>query len=146
VDFYASTTLIGTDAASPYNATWGNVPAGIYSLTAIARDNTGASSTSPSVTITVAGATQANLIFSPSADHATLVTSYSVALRRSVDPVTATPVATRDLGKPAIVNNEISVDVSTLVDPLPAGSYYAVVTAIGPGGSSSSSPSLPFTK
>jgi hypothetical protein len=60
--------------------------------------------------------------------------------------VTATPIATRDLGKPAVVNNEISVDITTLVSPLAAGSYYAVVTAIGPGGSTASAPSPSFTK
>jgi regulation of enolase protein 1 (concanavalin A-like superfamily) len=146
VDFYAGTALIGTDTTNPFGATWSNVAAGTYSLTAIARDDRGASRTSASVTITVAAGLQTFLAFAPSADHATLVTSYSVALRRSTDSVTATPVATRDLGKPAVVNGEISVDISTLVNPLPAGSYYAVVTAIGSGGSSSSSPSPTFTK
>jgi hypothetical protein len=74
------------------------------------------------------------------------VTSYSVAIRRAGDPVSATPVATKDLGKPAPVNNEIIVDISDIVNPLPAGSYYAVVTAIGSGGSTASAPSPTFTK
>jgi hypothetical protein len=69
-----------------------------------------------------------------------------VALRRAGDAVSVTPVATKDLGKPAPVNNEISVDISDIVNPMAAGSYYAVVTAIGPSGSSASAPSATFTR
>jgi regulation of enolase protein 1 (concanavalin A-like superfamily) len=148
VDFYAGSQLIGTDTTSPYTATWSNVAAGTYTLTAIARDDKGASRTSASVTVTVGSAapTPTRVAFAPSPDHSTAVTSYSVAIRRAGDPVSATPVATRNLGKPTPSNNEISVDISTLIDPLPAGSYYAVVTAIGPGGSAASTPSASFTK
>ncbi|HXW04604.1 MAG TPA: Ig-like domain-containing protein [Vicinamibacterales bacterium] len=147
VDFYTGTQLIGSDTTAPYTGSWSNVAAGTYSLTAIARDDRGASRTSASVTITVGGVVRGTtLAFTPSADHATSVTSYSVALRRSTDAVTATPVASRDLGKPAVVNSEIAVDISALVDPLPSGSYYAVVTAIGSGGAAASAPSPSFTK
>ena len=86
------------------------------------------------------------MVFTPSADNATNVTSYTVALYRAADPVTASPVATRNIGKPAAVNGEISVDITTLVDPLAAGSYYAVVRATGPGGTTASTKSASFTK
>jgi regulation of enolase protein 1 (concanavalin A-like superfamily) len=55
VEFYAGATLIGSDATSPYSVTWSNVPAGTYSLTAVARDNSGATKTSAARTVTVAG-------------------------------------------------------------------------------------------
>ena len=87
-----------------------------------------------------------NLVFTASADHATLVTSYSVALYRSSDPSTASPSATKNLGKPTPVGGEITQSISDIVDPLSSGSYYAIVTAIGSGGSSRSSPSGTFTK
>jgi hypothetical protein len=86
------------------------------------------------------------VVFVPSADHATNVTSYAVAIYRASDPVTASPVATRNLGKPAVAGGEISVDISTLVSPLTAGSYYAVVRATGPGGTTPSTRSANFTK
>lgn len=86
------------------------------------------------------------IAFNPSPDHDTGVTSYSVALYRAADPMTAPPAATRDLGKPTPVNNDIAVDISDLVNALPTGSYYAVVSATGPGGTSPSSPSATFTK
>ena len=74
------------------------------------------------------------------------MTSYTVAIYRGADPVTASPVATRDLGKPTPVAGEITVDISTLVNPLPAGTYKAVVRASGPGGTTASAPSATFTK
>ena len=148
VDFYVGTQLVGTDTSSPYTAAWSNIAAGSYSLTAVARDNAGGTRTSTAVAITVTATAPrpTTVVFVPSADHATSVTSYIVAIYRAADPVTASPVATRDIGKPAIVNGEISVDISTLVDPLPTGSYYSVVRASGPGGTTASAPSASFTK
>ena len=56
VQFYAGTTLIGTDSSSPYSVTWNNAPSGTYSLTAVAQDNAGATTTSAARSITVTGA------------------------------------------------------------------------------------------
>lgn len=62
VEFYAATTtsggtttntLIGTAAGSPYAYAWSNVPAGSYTLTAIATDSYGFGTTSSPVTVTV---------------------------------------------------------------------------------------------
>jgi regulation of enolase protein 1 (concanavalin A-like superfamily) len=148
VDFYVGTQLVATDSTSPYNAAWTGVAAGSYSLKAVARDNAGGTRTSApvAVTVTATAARPSTVVFGPSADHATNVTSYTVALYRAADPVTASPVATRDLGKPAVVSGDISVNISTLVDPLPAGSYKAVVRASGPGGTTASAASAAFTK
>jgi regulation of enolase protein 1 (concanavalin A-like superfamily) len=147
VEFYRGTTLIGSDTTSPYSVVWSGATAGITSLTARAYDNKGATRTSTAVSITVnAPTTPTTLIFTASADHATNVTSYTVALYRSTDAVTASPVATRDLGKPTPVGGDITVDISTLVNPLPAGSYKAVVRATGPGGTTASTASSSFTK
>jgi len=146
VDFYAGGQLLGSDTSSPFSLTW-SAAAGAYSLTAVATDNSGATATSQPVSVTVFAATiPSALVFVAPVDYATNVTSCTVELRRSIDAVTATPVATRNLGKPAIVNGEISVDISTLVNPLPSGSYYAVVVATGPGGSTPSAPSAVFSK
>jgi regulation of enolase protein 1 (concanavalin A-like superfamily) len=148
VDFYAGTQLVASDTTSPYEAAWSNVAAGSYSLTAVARDNVGGTrtSTAVAVTVTAAAPTPTRVVFTASADHATNVSSYTVAIYRGADPVTASPVATRDLGKPTPVAGDITVDISTLVNPLPAGTYKAVVRASGPGGTTASAPSSTFTK
>ena len=53
VQFFSGTTLLGTDTTSPYTYSWSNVSANSYSLTAKATDNSGASTTSLAVNITV---------------------------------------------------------------------------------------------
>ncbi|MDB5271825.1 MAG: hypothetical protein JWO58_192 [Chitinophagaceae bacterium] len=53
VDFYNGSTLLYSDATSPYSYTWTSVGAGTYIISAKATDNSGATTTSGSVTITV---------------------------------------------------------------------------------------------
>lgn len=53
VSFYNGTTLLGTDASSPYSFTWNNVAAGTYTITARATDNLGATTTSSAVSVNV---------------------------------------------------------------------------------------------
>ena len=53
VDFYVGTTWLGTDLTSPYSFAWNNVGAGVYGLTATARDNAGTVSTSAVVNVTI---------------------------------------------------------------------------------------------
>lgn len=152
VVFYANGNAIGTDTTSPYAMTWSAVAAGTYNLSAVATDDEGATGASATATVTVSvaaaplPATPTSVAFTASPDHNTLVTSYSVAIFRGSDPLTATPAATRNLGKPTPVNGEITVDISDIVYPLATGSYYAVVSAVGSGGSSASAPSPTFTK
>jgi parallel beta-helix repeat protein len=53
VEFYNGTTLLGTDAESPYTFTWNNVAAGNYTVTAKATDNGSLETTSAPVTFSV---------------------------------------------------------------------------------------------
>jgi phosphatidylserine/phosphatidylglycerophosphate/cardiolipin synthase-like enzyme len=57
VSFFAGSTPIGTDTTAPYSVTWSAVPAGTYSITAVATDNASASTTSSSVSVIVDPAT-----------------------------------------------------------------------------------------
>ena len=53
VEYYNGATLLATSTTSPYSATWSNVPAGSYSVTAKAYDAYGAVTTSAAAAITV---------------------------------------------------------------------------------------------
>ena len=53
VDFYRGTTLIGSDASAPYSYSDSRLAAGIYTYTAVAYDNAGASTASVAATVTV---------------------------------------------------------------------------------------------
>jgi regulation of enolase protein 1 (concanavalin A-like superfamily) len=148
VQFFAGSTLVGTDTSSPYTYSWTNVAAGSYSLTAVAKDNLGATRTSAAVTVTVAATTgpPTKVVFTPSPDHA-IVTSYLLEIYRAgTTPGSTTPVASRNLGKPAIVSGEITVDVATLITPLAPGNYIATVSAVNSAGAGRSNPPSPFTR
>ena len=87
VDFYANSQFIASDTSSPYQAPWSNVAAGSYSLTAVARDNLGGTRTSSAVTVSVTASAPSptRVAFTAPADHATNVTSYTVAIYRGTD-------------------------------------------------------------
>ncbi len=53
VEFYNGDTLLGTDTSSPYSFIWENVSPGAYTITVKATDNTGASTISSGIPITV---------------------------------------------------------------------------------------------
>jgi regulation of enolase protein 1 (concanavalin A-like superfamily) len=142
VDFYQGSTLIGSDATSPYGLTWTNVPAGAYSLTARAVDNAGATTTSLARSVTVtSSATQRYAVFTASADHNTLVNSYLLEIfAPGANPATATPVATQNVGKPGVVNGECTANVTATISALASGNYQATIAAVGSGGMSRSAP------
>ncbi len=53
VAFYDGTTLLGTDTSSPYSYTWNAAPLGGHALTAKATDDSGLTTTSAVVNVTV---------------------------------------------------------------------------------------------
>lgn len=147
VDFYANSTLIGTDNSSPYSIAWNGVVAGSYTLTAVARDNAGATTTSGARSVAVNNPSLPGLaVFGASPDHTT-VTRYSLDIfTQGANPATATPMATQNLGKPPVANGECSADIAATISGLPSGSYFATVVAIGPGGTSPRAVSTTFVR
>lgn len=53
VEFFQGTSKLGEDLTAPYSFSWGNLPAGKYSITAVATDNSGGSTTSEIINIHV---------------------------------------------------------------------------------------------
>lgn len=148
VDFYNGTTLLGTDTTAPYAFDWSSVAAGSYSVTAVARDNAGATTVSGSVSVTVSAPQTPSLaVFAPSSSHDTAVDRYVVEFfHAGADPTVSNPVSTADIGKPTIVNGECQADVSQMVNELSPGLYIGTVTAMGPGGSTRSAASPEFAR
>ena len=88
VEFFAGTQAVGMATASPFTATWNNVPAGTYVLTAVATDNGGGTATSMPLPVTVAAAAISapitTLVFVAPTDYATNVDSCTVRTRQSL--------------------------------------------------------------
>jgi hypothetical protein len=57
VEFYRDTNKIGESASAPYSTTWKNAPAGSFTLTALAYDDSGAAVRSSGIPITISGGT-----------------------------------------------------------------------------------------
>jgi chitinase len=148
VEFYRGSTLIGIDTSRPYSAVWSNVGAGSYSLTAVARDNAGATTVSSTRDITVGlPGLPTTAVFNPSSNHSTAVDHYVLEVfPAGADTRVANPVATRDLGKPPVASGQITVDVASTIRALTPGSYVATVTAYGDGGATQSVASPPFIR
>jgi hypothetical protein len=148
VEFYSGSVLIGSDSTSPYSFSVSGVPSGTYSFTAVARDTSGAMTVSSERTISVGNATRTSqAVFVPSSNHGSAVTQYVLNIYPAgANPSGSNPVASTDLGLPAVVSGEIRVDITSIVSGLPSGNYFATVTAIGPGGYASSSPSAQFAR
>ncbi|HTF80733.1 MAG TPA: cellulase family glycosylhydrolase, partial [Cytophagales bacterium] len=53
VEFYSGATKLGEDLSSPYSYGWTHVPAGTYSIRAVAVDNLGATSSTAAASVTV---------------------------------------------------------------------------------------------
>lgn len=53
VEFFNGSTSLGVVTSSPYSITWSGVPVGLYTVTAIATDNRGATSTSAPISVSV---------------------------------------------------------------------------------------------
>jgi hypothetical protein len=69
VDFYSGANFVASSTSAPFTATWSNVSAGSYSLTAKATDNGGAQTTSSPVTVSVTAANVPPLIAISSPDN-----------------------------------------------------------------------------
>ena len=140
VEFFVDSTRVGVDTAAPYAASWIAAGVGSHQVTALARDSDGAivRTTPVSVAVLAAGTstptyptsstvTSWRLVFAPSLDHNTLVDRY-VAEIYSLNGWAL--VWSRDLGKPAVLNGECTVDLTLWIKALPAGQYQIVVRAV----------------
>jgi uncharacterized repeat protein (TIGR03803 family) len=76
VAFYANGTLLGKDTTSPYSFAWTGVPVGSYTLTAVAKDNAGATQTSAPVAVTVSTGTRLNVALAANGATATASSSF----------------------------------------------------------------------
>jgi hypothetical protein len=131
VDFYNGSTLLGSTTTSPYTFNWLSVPAGSYSLSAVARDNLGGTTVSSWSNITVGTAvTLSKAVFRPAVVSGGIEYYVIEIFAAGADPRVATPIATQNVGLPAVVSGECTVDVRSTITALAPGNYIATVAAV----------------
>jgi uncharacterized protein (DUF2141 family) len=148
VDFYQGSTLLGSDTTSPYSFTWLNVAAGSYSLSAVARDNLGASTVSSWSDVTVGSTTTlSKAIFTPAVVPEAIQYYLFEVFAVGSDPSVAAPIATQNLGLPAVNNNgECVANVQSTILGLAPGSYLATVASVSAGEGTLRSAPFAFTR
>lgn len=85
VEFFEGTTLIGMATAAPYSVTWSNVPAGAYSLTAVATDERGAQTSTEALAIAVVDNQLPTVTLTSPSAGAAFIAPASVTLMASAD-------------------------------------------------------------
>ena len=134
VDFYNSSTLLGSATTSPYSFDWLNVAAGSYSVSAVARDNLGVAAVSSWSDITVGStSTLSTAIFSPAVVPDEIQYYVFEIFAAGSDPSIAAPIATQYLGLPALVNGECVANVHATILSLAPGDYIATVASVSAG-------------
>ena len=121
VDFYQGTTLIGTATTAPYSFIWSNAPAGTYSLTAVATDNLGASTTSAPVSV-ISDALPTVSLTSPLA-NAVSVAPGSFILTASATSTTSTIAKVDFYANNILVGTATAAPYSFTWSNVPAGTY-----------------------
>ena len=147
VDFYQGSTLIGSDTTSPYGMTWGSVAAGSYQLTAVARDNAGATSTSTAVSVTVNSATNqapAVSLTSPSAG-ASMTAPANVTLQASASDTDGTVTSVAFYQGSTLIGTDTTSPYSATWTGAPAGSYTLTARAVDNGGATRTSTAVAIT-
>ncbi len=150
VEFFQGNFKIGEKMTIPYSFTWTGVPAGIYSLTAIATDNSNSKTVSASVSIIVANpATLDNKAPQVSISWPTKGLSFTAPATVTIDVIASDPDGS--ITKVELFNGATRICEKTaepysfILKDLAAGSYEVKAVATDNMKASSSSSTLYFT-
>jgi regulation of enolase protein 1 (concanavalin A-like superfamily) len=148
VDFYNGSTLLGSDASSPYSFTWSNVGAGSYALTVKATDNTNATGASSAVVnITVSGTPNVNptaSITSP-ANNATFTAPASITINANASDSDGTINRVEFYNGATLLGTDTSSPYSFSWTNVAAGSYGLIAKAIDNAGGIGNSSTVNIT-
>ncbi|MEO6237798.1 MAG: Ig-like domain-containing protein [Vicinamibacterales bacterium] len=146
VDFYNGSTLLGSDATAPYALSWTNIAAGSYSVTAIAYDDAGASTTSAAATITVnaANGAPAATLTAP-ANGASFTSPASVSLTANATDSDGTIARVDFYNGSALLGSDTTAPYAFTWANVAAGTYAVRAVAIDNTGASTSSATATIT-
>jgi hypothetical protein len=129
VQFFVGPLLVGTDFTKPYSLLWPAI-LGTHSVTAAATDNKGAVTMSSARNFTVGSAPLlSRAVFKPASPSDGVEYYLFEVFPAGVNPDNASPIATQNLGLPAVVSGECTAEIRPTIEGLAAGSYVATVSA-----------------
>ncbi|HKW01637.1 MAG TPA: Ig-like domain-containing protein [Vicinamibacterales bacterium] len=139
VDFFANGQPIGTDTTSPYSVTWSNVAAGSYTLTAVATDNDGATTTSSEVHVTVAANVPPSISITSPAEAAAFNAPATIAVTTSASDSDGTVASVAFYANGTLIGTDSSAPFTTTWANVTAGTYTLTAIATDNNGASTTS-------
>ncbi len=143
VDFYQGTTLIGTSTAAPYSFNWTGVAAGPYSLTAVATNDAGMTTTSSAVAITVDAAP--SVAISNPASGASFTAPANVPIAASASDTAGTVTKVDFYQGGTLITTLTAAPYSFTWTGVPAGSYSLTAVATNDAGETTTSTAIAIT-
>jgi sulfur relay (sulfurtransferase) complex TusBCD TusD component (DsrE family) len=146
VQFFANGVSLGTDTTSPYTATWTPVIAGTYSLTAVATDNLGATTTSSTNSVTVTGGNAPATAVTAPANASSLAVNSTATVT-----ATATAVAPATIASVQFLANGVSLGTDNIFPysaawtPITTGTYSLTTLATDTNGNQATSSAVTVT-
>ena len=146
VGFYVEGTLIATDTAAPYSASWTASTAGTYALTAIAYDADGGQSTSSAVPVTVTSANQPPTVALTSpANGATFTAPATIALAATASDPENQLARVEFFSGTTRLSTDTSAPYSFSWSNVAAGTYTLTAVAYDTAGASATSAAVTVT-
>ena len=146
VEFYSGTTLLWTEAFLPYADSWTNVPAGTYTLTAVAYDGQGAKTTSAPVTVTVNGTNRPPTVALTSpANGSTLSAPATLSMTATASDPENQLARVEFLSGTTVLAADTTAPFAWTWNSVPAGTYTLTAKAYDTAGASATSAPVTVT-
>jgi hypothetical protein len=145
VDFFNGTALLGSDTTSPYTFSWNNVPAGSYSLKAVATDNAGASASSTVVIVTVNANTPPAVSLTAPGSGTSFMAPASTTVAATATDAAGSVVRVDFYAGATLIGSDTTSPYSVSWSNVPAGSYVLTATATDNAGASTTSAGVSVT-
>jgi len=145
VEFFNGSTLIATATAAPFAATWSNVAAGSYALSARATGSTGVTKTSTTVNVTVAAPQTVTVSMTSPVNGSTATASASITLAASASASSGTISRVEFFNGPTLIATATAAPFAATWSNVAAGSYALSAKATGSTGVTATSATVAVT-
>ena len=143
VQFFQGTTLLNEDTGAPFSFNWNNVASGNYGLTAKAFDNSGATTTSASVSITVNTLPTVSLTAPTNAQI--FIAPANITLSATASDTDGTISKVQFFQGSTLLNEDTSAPYSFDWNNVAAGGFSLTAKAFDNAGATTTSTAVPIT-
>ena len=145
VAFYVNGSLIGTDTSAPYSVPWSAVPAGSYTLTAVATDDQGATTTSAAVHVSVVNNTPPTVAIVSPAEGATFTAPATITVMASASDSDGSVTSVAFYANGQSIGSDSASPYSIAWTNVQAGSYTLTAVATDNQGTTTTSAAVHIT-